>query len=134
MNRFVFIAAVAATSAFAQVRVEVQIPVPTITFQAPPALVVIEPGVQVVEDYDDEVFFVDNLYWCRRGDRWYRSHDHRGNWVVVEHTAVPVSIVRYAPGQYRHWRREAVRHEVRQEIRREERHEEKHEKHEKKHH
>ena len=104
MYRSVLVSALVATGAFAQVRVEVSIPLPTITFQAPPPLVVVQPGVQVVEDYDDEVFFVDNVYWCRRGDHWYRSPDHRGTWVVVERNAVPGTLVRIPPGQYKRWK------------------------------
>ena len=42
-----------------------------------PRLVVVEPGVQVVEDLDDEVFFVDGWYWVRRGSFCYRARDHR---------------------------------------------------------
>lgn len=90
--------------ALAQVKVDVQVALPTITFQAPPPLVVVQPGVQVVEDFDEEVFFVDGWYWVRRGDRWFRAKDHRGGWVVVEPRLVPVAIVKLPPGQYRHWK------------------------------
>ncbi len=85
--------------AAAQIRVEVGLPM--IRFEARPPLVVVEPGIQVVQDYDDEVYVVDNVYWMRRGGRWYRSPDHRGHWVNARREAVPVRIVHYAPGQYR---------------------------------
>lgn len=85
-------------------QVEVRIDLPTIRFPAPPPLVVIEPGIQVVEDNDDEVFFVDNWYWHRRGDHWFRKQRHDGDWVVVEHRHVPGRIVTFAPGHYRKWR------------------------------
>jgi hypothetical protein len=91
------------SSAWAQVQINVQLP--TITFNAPPPLVVVEPGIQVVEDYDDEVFFVDGWYWCRRGPQWYRTRDHHGGWVVAEARVVPAPIVRIEPGRYRRWRR-----------------------------
>lgn len=91
-----------ASPAFAQV--EVKIELPTIRFPAPPPLVVIEPGIQVVEDSDDEVFFVDNWYWHRRGGRWYRTNRHDGGWVVVEERVVPGRLVGFAPGHYRRWR------------------------------
>ncbi len=88
-------------SAFAQVHVEVDLP--TIVFPEPPRLVVVQPGVQVVEDNDDEVFFVDNYYWHRRGGRWYRNASHNGQWVVVEERLVPRPIFGFAPGHYRRW-------------------------------
>jgi hypothetical protein len=74
-----------------------------VTFVAPPRLAVLQPGVQVVEDAEDEVFFVDNGYWTRHGNHWYRSPDHRGHWVLADRR-VPPSIARYQPGQYRHWK------------------------------
>lgn len=120
IRKLVLLASVVALPAFAQVQISVQLP--TITFSAPPPLVVVQPGVQVVEDNDEEVFFVDNYYWVRRGPNWYRARDHRGGWAVVESPRVPATIVRLPPGQYRRYK-----HEVREE--KHEKHEEKHEKH-----
>lgn len=90
------------TAALAQVNVEVS--GPSITFGAPPPVVLVQPGVQVVEDSSDEVFFVDNVYWVRRGSRWYRANDHRGGWVVVNGPGVPPSLVRLPPGKYKHYK------------------------------
>ena len=92
---------VIAAPVFAQVQVKIDLP--TIVFPAPPPLVVIQPGVQVVEDNDDEVFFVDNWYWHRRGGRWFRNQTHNGTWVVVEDRFVPGPIVQFQPGHYRRW-------------------------------
>ena len=100
----VLMAAVASTTALAQVQVSIQVPLPTITFSAPPPLVVVQPGVQVVEDYDDEVYFSDGFYWVRRDDRWFRTRDYRGNWMVVERRVVPAAVVALPPGQYRKWK------------------------------
>lgn len=94
-----------ASASLAQVQVKIDIALPTITFAAPPPLVVISPGVQVVEDFDDEVFFVDGFYWCRRDGRWFRTKTHQGGWVVVEERGVPVTLVRLPPGQYRKWKK-----------------------------
>ena len=90
---------------FAQVQVKIDVALPTIVFEAPPPLVVIQPGVQVVQDYDDEVFFVDSWYWARRDGRWFRTKTHRGGWVLVEDRGVPMTIVRLPPGQYRKWKK-----------------------------
>ncbi len=103
----VLMAAVASTTAFAQVQVNIQVPVPTITFSAPPPLVVVQPGIQVVEDYDDEIYFTGGYYWVRRDDRWFRTRDHRGSWVVVDRRGVPGSLVKMPPGQYRKWKGKA---------------------------
>lgn len=96
------LASIVALPAFAQVEINIQLP--TITFSAPPPLVVVEPGVQVVEDNDEEVFFVSDSYWVRRGPRWYRTKDHRGGWVVVDGPGVPPSLVRVPAGKYRRYK------------------------------
>lgn len=88
--------------ALALAQIHVDIALPSIRFEVAPPLVVVAPGVQVVEDYGEEVFFVDGWYWCRREGRWFRTRDHRGHWVVVETVQVPGTIVKIPPGRYRH--------------------------------
>jgi hypothetical protein len=105
MKPTVFLVSVLIGSAsMAQVQVKIDIGLPTIVFAAPPPLVVIQPGIQVVEDYDDEVFFVDGYYWCRRDARWFRTKTHQGGWVLVER-GVPVTLVNLPPGQYKKWKK-----------------------------
>ena len=88
-----------------QVNVQVQISVPTIRFEAPPPVVEVQPGVLVVNDYDQEVFFADSWYWVRWSDgRWYRTTDYRGGWAVAETSAVPVTLVRMPVGRYKHFK------------------------------
>lgn len=99
---------VAPALAAAQVSVDVRI-----GFPAPPPLVVVSPGIQVVPDYGEEVFFVDGWYWLRRDAAWYRTRDHRGGWAVVEHRHVPVTLVGLPPGKYKHWRKEHEKAEKR---------------------
>lgn len=84
-----------------------------ISFSAPPPLVVVSPGVQVVPDYDEEVFFVDGWYWTRRDAVWYRTRDYRGGWVVVRSMSVPPALVRLPPGEYKHWRKDQEKAEKR---------------------
>ena len=103
-----------AAPALAQVHVTVGVPAPpvptvtvtapSVTFVRPPPLVTVEPGIQVVEDHDEEIFFHDDYYWLRRDGRWWRTRDHRGGWVVVEERVVPAPLVRVPPGHYRHHR------------------------------
>ena len=108
---------VLARTSEAQVNVQVQIGLPTIRFETAPVLVEVSPGVQVVPDYDQEVFFVDGWYWHRAGRTWYRTQDHRGGWIVVHQREVPRGLVRIPPGRYRHYRAEGPRmNEPRREI------------------
>src|SRR5215472_2069595 len=88
----------------ARAQVRVEIAVPTIRFEVAPPLVVVSPGVQVVPEYEEEVFFVDGWYWYRTGPYWYRTRDHRGGWVVVERRYVPVALVKIPPGHYKHYK------------------------------
>ena len=90
-----------AVAAPAQAQVHIQVVLPRVL----PPLVIVEPGVQVIEDMDDEVFFSGGYYWVRRDDRWYRTRDHTAQWRYVEVRRVPGGIVRYEPGHYRRWKR-----------------------------
>ena len=95
----------------AEAQVTVTFSLPTVRFEAPPPLVVVSPGIQVVEDYDEEVYYVNNYYWVRRDDHWFRTRDYRGNWVVVNR-GVPTRLVRVEPGRYRHYKQvKAVKYE-----------------------
>ena len=127
-----------AAPAFAQVHLEVVAPAPptprvyvaaprprvyvpappVVRFAAAPPLVMVAPGVQVVRDCDDEVFFSGGWYWhAGANGTWYRTRSWRGGWVVAPRPAVPPAVARLPRGQYRHFRGEAWR-----EQRREERH------------
>jgi len=76
-----------------------------------PPLVVVQPGIQVVENWDEEVFFTGGYYWVRRDDRWYRAPGPRATFVYVEPRRVPPGLVRLPPGQYRHYRKEQAKAE-----------------------
>ena len=83
-------------------QVQINVSLPTVRFESPPQVVEVQPGVYVVPERDDEVFFVDGWYWTRWNDgRWYRTRNHRGGWVVVHQPAVPVHLARVAPGHYK---------------------------------
>ena len=107
----------------AQVQIHIDLGLPV----APP-LVVVQPGIQVVEGLPEEVFFHRGWYWCRRPNGWYRARSPRDRFDWIEARRVPGALVRVPPGHYRNWhhegrgaeRREAA-HERRDE-RREERH------------
>ena len=102
-----------------------------------PDLVEVSPGVQVVADYDESVFYSGGAYWRWSDDGWYRSDNYAGGWAyagaapeAVVRINRPSAFVHYRPGGYvarhREYRRpEPIRHERRVE-RREERHEHDH--------
>jgi len=114
--------ALGGTDAFAQVHVQVELGLPV----APP-LVLVQPGVQVVEGFGEEVFFHNGWYWCRRPDGWYRARSPRARFAWIEARRVPGVLVRAPMGHYRNWhhdrpveRWETGRREEHREIRREE--------------
>jgi hypothetical protein len=68
-----------------------------------PTLVEVSPGVWVIEDYNEPVFYADGFYWWYRDDGWYRSNYHDSGWVYVR--SAPSVIVRIdRPRAYVHYR------------------------------
>jgi len=68
-----------------------------------PELVFIEPGIQVVVDANEPIFYTDNYYWRYSGNVWYRSQVASGGWVRFE--APPQHLRRIErPQQYAHYR------------------------------
>jgi len=59
---------------------------------AEPELVYVSPGVYVIADYDEPIFYSDNYYWLYRDGYWYRSSYYSGGWVTVSST--PYAIAR----------------------------------------
>ncbi len=43
-------------------------------------LVEVSPGVEVIADYNEPVFYADNYYWVNRGGIWYSSTWYGGGW------------------------------------------------------
>jgi hypothetical protein len=86
-----------ATPADAQVRIRLGFPAVL------PPLVQVEPGVRVVQDYDEEIFFTRGYYWVQHDGSWYRARDHRGTWYLVRPGRLPPQLVRHEPGRYRRW-------------------------------
>jgi hypothetical protein len=67
-----------------------------------PSMVYVSPGVQVIEDYDQPVFYSSDFYWHYNDGAWYQSHSYTGGWVRV--TAAPAAIVRIQqPSMYVHY-------------------------------
>ena len=102
-----FVANAAPVYAGTNVNVNLGIPVPVVVapqpvyVEQPPEMVVIPqsnvyfaPGVSV------DLFFYDNRWWNRRGDRWYRASGYNGPWVAVGQRHVPAPVYR-VPANYR---------------------------------
>ncbi len=88
----------AAAVAQAPVAVRIEIGSPT-----RPALVDVQPGVQVLADFHEEVFFTNGWYWLRRDDGWYRAAWPEGTFVYVDWRTVPIVLVDLPPGRYKRW-------------------------------
>ena len=67
-----------------------------------PDLVYAAPGVQVIADYDEPVFFSGGLYWRYSGGYWYRSPYYNRGWVSARPPAAVLSINN--PRGYVHYR------------------------------
>jgi hypothetical protein len=91
------------------VQVGIRVPVPP-----SPTLLFAAPGVQVVADWGEEVFYVSGGYWVRRDGAWYHASAARARFVVAEPGLVPPALVRLPPGHYRNWQK-AQAHEAREE-------------------
>lgn len=73
----------------------------TATVQTPD-LVVVSPGVSVIADYDEPIFYADGFYWWNYDGGWYRSSYYTGGWVVA---SAPLAVVRIGDTRrYTHYR------------------------------
>ena len=67
-----------------------------------PDLVYVSPGVQVIADYDEPIFYSDNFYWRHHGGVWYRSSYYNRGWVYARPPSAVISI--NDPYRYRRYR------------------------------
>ena len=68
-----------------------------------PDLVYVSPGVQVIADYDEPVFYSDNYYWRFDNGGWYRSSYYDRGWSVYArppHAVISIN----EPYRYRRYR------------------------------
>ncbi len=92
--------ALLSTPAAAQISLRMDLVVP---LPPAPTLVVVQPGIQVVAGYPEEVFVTNGIYWLRRDGGWYRSIQPRTGFVVVSPSRVPPGLARLPPGHYRNY-------------------------------
>jgi hypothetical protein len=67
-----------------------------------PDLVYVSPGVQVIADYDEPIFYSDGFYWRMDNGVWYRSTYYTSGWVYATPPRAIVTINQ--PYSYRHYR------------------------------
>lgn len=84
----------------ARVDVNVNVGLPVVIEQPPEMVVIPRSNVYFAPDVSVDLFFFDNRWWNRRGDRWYRASDYNGPWTVVGRRHVPASVYR-VPANYR---------------------------------
>lgn len=87
--------------AAAQLHVQVGVAVPQFHVEVGAPLVYVEPGVWVLPDSQEEVFYNDGWYWARNDGHWHRSRGRHSGWVAVDEGYVPRPLMRMAPGRYR---------------------------------
>jgi len=91
--------------ALARVQVRINLGLPVVL----PPMVEVQPGIRVIQDYDEEIFFANGYYWVRRDGNWYRARNHRSTWFYVRRNRVPRSLVSFQPGSYRNYRHDERR-------------------------
>ena len=65
-------------------------------------LVYAAPGVQVIADYDEPIFYSDGFYWRNYDGGWYRSAYYTGGWAVA---SPPMAVMRIdRPHRFVHYR------------------------------
>jgi hypothetical protein len=68
-----------------------------------PDLVTVTPGIQVIADYDEPIFYTDGFYWRYYDNAWYRSNTYTAGWIYID--SPPVTITRIdQPRIYAHYR------------------------------
>jgi hypothetical protein len=70
---------------------------------AGPDLVYVAPGVYVVSDYDDSVFYSDGYYWRYDGGYWYQSGYYNRGWARAGNVPMGVRGID-RPRAYVHYR------------------------------
>jgi hypothetical protein len=66
-------------------------------------LVEVSPGVEVIADYDEPIFFADDFYWVNRGGYWWSSRWYGGGWGRADHVPDHIRGISH-PETFRHYR------------------------------
>jgi hypothetical protein len=85
------------------VHVNVNFGPPEIDFPAPPPVVLVTPGIYVVPDYPEEVFFISGAYWVTHEGRWFRCVGPHKKWIMVQESRIPHGLLKLPRGMYKNW-------------------------------
>ncbi|HEX5060488.1 MAG TPA: hypothetical protein VFV99_14070 [Kofleriaceae bacterium] len=66
-------------------------------------LAYVAPGVSVIANYGEPIFYSDGAYWYNAYGGWYRSPYYTGGWKYVQYPPYRISQIR-APLAYRYYR------------------------------
>ena len=91
------------TAAGIDVQLNINVETPDIVVAETPAVVLVLPGIYVVPDYPEELFFVSGFYWVVRSGHWFRCSSKEGRWVRVEGRRVPGGLLKIPRGKYKNW-------------------------------
>jgi hypothetical protein len=94
------LSASAQVAAHAAATASIHLDLPTIL----PPVVVVQPGVRVIPEIEQEVFLVQGAYWTRHDGGWYRAPNPRSGWVLAPGHVVPAALVKIPPGHYKNWK------------------------------
>jgi hypothetical protein len=80
---------------------------PPDAYVAQPDMAEVSPGVQVVANYDEPVFYSEGFYWRYQDNYWYRSNNYASGFyfyasppAVIVHIDRPYAYVHYRPAGY----------------------------------
>ena len=68
-----------------------------------PDMAYVAPGVHVIANYDEPIFYADGYYWYNSNGYWYRSPRYTGGWVYVDRPSYRVARISN-PHAYRYYR------------------------------
>jgi len=97
---FAFLVIGFAGTALAEVNVNINIGSPPPVLVSEPQLVLTPFGIYFVQGVSYDLFFYNNYWWSRRGNRWYRAREYNSPWSVLEYRVVPQLFFKM-PGDYR---------------------------------
>lgn len=72
-------------------------------------LVELQPGLQVIPEFELEVFFTGNAYWLRADGAWYQARRPAAaaTFALVDPRSVPAVLARLPAGSHLHYRPQA---------------------------
>jgi hypothetical protein len=68
-----------------------------------PDLVYVSPGVHVIANYGEPIFFANGLYWFNVDGLWFRSQRYTGGWAYVSRPPTAIARIQH-PYAYRYYR------------------------------